>query len=360
MLRGLYTAVSAMQTTEKKIDVISNNMANVNTTAFKKDVVVSETFPEVLLNKINGKLPVETFDYSTGVTVVREGEAYQLTAGNGFFAAQTPNGTSYNRETYFAVDPEGFLRTYTRDIDGNLDTTYGYLIVDNGGNPINVGDQPFEINGAGQVMVNGQEIANLLTRGGPTVIGTINGGIRINTVEANYTQGSLEETGNPLHMAIKGSGFFEVMNQQGEHFYTRDGAFTLNDNGEIINSEGYYLLNEQGVSILADGKDFTLSERGEILVNGEAVDQVSVIDITNVRDLRKHGEGHYYLVDNSQAETRPFQGEILQGYLESSNVNAIQEMVEMISAYRTYESSQKVVRAYDEILQRAVNDIGKI
>ncbi|GAB6086264.1 flagellar hook-basal body protein [Alkaliphilus crotonatoxidans] len=360
MLRGLYTAVSAMQTTEKRIDVISNNMANVNTTGFKRDVVVTETFPEVLLHKINGKLPVETFDYTAGVSAVREGEAYQLTADNGFFAAQTPNGTSYNRETYFAVDPEGYLRTYSRDIDGNIDTTYGYLILDNGGNPVNVGQQPFEISPGGQVVVNGQAIANLLTRGGPNVIGTINGGLRLNMIEANYSQGGLEETGNPLHFAIKGRGFFQVMNQQGERFYTRDGAFTLNDAGEIINSEGYYLLNEQGWSIPVAGQDFILSEQGEILVNGQVVDRVALIDIVNERDIRKHGEGHYYMAPNTEAEIRPFQGEVFQGYLEASNVNPIREMVEMISAYRTYESNQKVVRAYDEILQRAVNDIGKV
>lgn len=360
MLRGLYTAVSAMQTTEKKIDVISNNLANVNTTSFKKDVVVSEAFPEVLLHKINGNIPSQALSANTAVEVKKGENAYQLSTQGGFFTAQTPMGISYSRETSFAVDESGYLKTYHRDNEGNVDTTYGNYILDANGKRVNVENQPFEINELGQVVANGQVLGNLVNKGGPNVIGTINGGLRINSIETNFLQGSLEETGNPLHMAIKGNGFFHVANIQGESFYTRNGTFTLNDNGEIITSEGYFLLNDKGWSIPVGGTDFQLTEKGEIIIDGVVADQIAMADITNTRALRKHGEGYYYVEKGMEIESQPFQGDILQGYLEGSNVNPIKEMVEMISSYRNYESNQKVVKAYDELLQRAVNDIGKL
>lgn len=360
MLRGLYTAVSAMQTTEKKIDVISNNMANANTTSFKKDLVITETFPEVLLHKINGQLPPEAFNAGARVTVNGENGVYRLTANGGFFAAHTPNGISYNRETHFAVDENGFLRTFSRDIDGKVDTSQGNYILDANRQAINVGDEAFEVDALGRLLVNGEARANLITRGGPNTIGTMNSGLRLNKIETNFTQGSLEATGNNLDFAIQGDGFFKVTNLAGDIFYTRNGNFTLNNNGEIVTSEGHFLLSEAGGSILVDGLDFQVTDNGGILVNNQIVDQIDLVDIVNERMLRKQGESYYRIAQGEEVETRPFTGEILQGYLEGSNVNVIKEMVEMITAYRNYESNQKVVKAYDELLQRAVNDIGKL
>lgn len=360
MLRGLYTAASAMKTTEQRIDVISNNMANVNTTGFKKDVVITETFKEVLLSKMNGQLPTESF-LSQPQVVVKQGQnSYSLTSSSGFFTVDTPRGRSYSRDTSFSVDEEGYLKTFSRDAKGNIDTTYGYFLLDANGNRINVEGQDFEISEQGQVLVNGQAVANLLTQGGPHVIGTINGGSRINSIETNFLQGSMEETGNPLHFALDGSGFFKVQNLEGETFYTRNGTFTLNDQGELVTSEGYFLLNDQGASIMVDGRDFAVSETGEILVNGEVVDRLALTEVNNPRVLRKFQQGYYQVETEATPQEQPFQGKVLQGYLESSNVNSIKEMVEMISAYRTYESNQKVVRTYDELLSKAVNDIGKV
>ncbi|MBM7615140.1 flagellar hook-basal body protein [Alkaliphilus hydrothermalis] len=360
MLRGLYTAVSAMQTTEKKIDVMANNMANVNTTGFKKDVVVSETFSEVLLHKINGELPTEAFNKSTRVEVEVKNGSYHLSTQGGFFMAKTPDGISYNRETSFAVDKDGYLRTYSRDVEGRVDASQGNYILNSNKQPIFVGSGDFEIMPTGNVVANGQIVGNMITRGGPNTIGTINGGIGILKIEANFSQGTIEATGNNLDMAIQGNGFFKIADGNGNTYYTRNGNFTLNSNGEIVTSEGYFLLNDEGASILVEGNDFQVSEKGELIINNQPVDKIDVVDIRNVSDLRKHGEGYYKVVDGATAETQSFTGGLLQGYLESSNVNTIKEMVQMISAYRTYESNQKVVKAYDELLHRAVNEIGKL
>jgi len=89
------------------------------------------------------------------------------------------------------------------------------------------------------------------------------------------------------------------------------------------------------------------------------VDQLALTEVNNPRVLRKFQQGYYQVETGATPEELPFQGKVLQGYLEGSNVNSIKEMVEMISAYRTYESNQKVVRAYDELLSRAVNEIAK-
>ena len=355
MLRGLYTAVSAMQVTEKKIDVTANNIANVNTTSFKKDVVISETFPEVLLQKINGKLPSEAFSMAP-IDVQKDGEAYQLSSDRGLFTVKSPLGLSYNREIGFALDESGYLKTYSRNGLGDIDTSQGNLVLDSNGKAILIEGNSFEVTTAGQVVSNGQVVANLINRGTINTIGTINGGLRISKVDTDFSQGSLEETGNDLDLAIQGKGFFKVLTPKGE-MYTRNGNFTINTNGEIVTAEGYYLSGEYG-SILAEGRDFTLSESGALILNDQVVDRIEIVDIANLSVLRKYGEGYFQVTEGGTLETQPFNGKVLQGFLESSNVNSIKEMVEMISNFRSYESNQKIVKAYDDILQRAVNDIG--
>ncbi|SCY87184.1 flagellar hook-basal body protein [Alkaliphilus peptidifermentans] len=357
MLRGLYTAVSAMQTTEKKLDVSANNMANVNTTSYKKDVVISESFPEVLLQKINGKIPPEAFK-AAPIEIDQQGNGFKLKAENGLFTVKTQLGNSYNSEIRLAADESGYLKTYNLDNNGNIDTTDGSMVLDSNGNSIFVGEEPFEISANGQVTVNGQATANLITRGHYNTIGTINGGLRLNHIEVDFSQGTLQETGNDLDIALKGSGFFKVLTPNGE-MYTRNGNFSLNDNGEVITGEGYFLAGQWG-SILVDGQDFQLTDRGEVIINNEIVDQIEIVDIENVKGLRKHGHGYFYVEEGVELQANNFSGNVIQGFLEASNVNPIKEMIDMINIYRTYESNQKVVRTYDELLQKAANEIGKI
>lgn len=357
MLRGLYTAASAMQTIEKKIDVTANNIANVNTTSFKKDVVISETFPEVLLQKINGRLPAEVFS-RTPIDVQRDGEAYQLSSDRGFFSVQSPLGVSFNRELGFALDESGYLKTYSRNGLGAVDTSQGNLVLDSNGRPVRIDGDSFEVTAEGEVLSNGQTVASLINRGTINTIGTINGGLRISKIDTNFSQGALEETGNNMDLALEGRGFFKVLTPKGE-MYTRNGDFTLNNNGEIVTAEGYFLAGQYG-SILTEGNDFSLNEHGEIIINNEIADRIQIVDITNLSALKKYGESLFQATEGAEIQTGPFEGKVLQGFLESSNVNTIKEMVEMINSFRSYESNQKIVKAYDDILQRAVNDIGAL
>ncbi len=359
MFRGLYTATSGMQLEQKRLDVTSNNIANVNTTAFKRDVIISEAFPEVLMKKINGVLPSHPINTNGYLEVDRDGEIYNVTTDKGFFIVDSPKGTNYSRDISFAVDENGYLRTFGRDIDGQVDASEGNFILDNQRRRIQVEGGDIDIDDNGQLTAGGAQ-ANILYRPDRNVIGTINSGRRFEKTQYNFTQGILEDTGNNLDFAIEGRGFFKLRTPDGEEMYTRNGNFFINENNELVNEEGYFLVGIEG-NIVIDGDDFYVTNNGEFIVdNEELAGQIDMINILNLKDLNKIGHAYYTLKDGVEPDEAPFEGQIVQGYLEGSNINTVNEMVEMINIMRAYESNSKVLRAYDEILQRAVNEIGKV
>lgn len=359
MFRGLYTAVSGMQTNQKMLDIASNNIANVNTTGFKKDVMISEAFPEVLIKKINGELPTNPAKVNGTVQVERDNEGFKLATDMGFFMVDSPMGRSHSRELKFAVDENGYLRTYGRDIEGQINTTEGNFVLDGQGTRIQVENNDIEINDRGQLLAGGAVVADMIHRPQPGVIGTINSGRRFERTHTNYTQGALEETGNNLNFAIDGRGFFRVSTPDGEEMYTRSGSFFLSEGGRVVTSEGYPLLGKNGEVTIAGG-DFQLGTNGDIVVDGEVINQLDMVDILNINDIEKHGNSYFRVKEGAQLQAGQFGGEILQGFLEGSNINPITEMVDIINIMRAYESSSKIVKAYDDMLQRAVNDIGKL
>lgn len=358
MLRGLYTATSAMTTNNKKMDVITNNLANINTTGYKKDLVISETFPEVLIKKINSPVDYAGREGFRGVEVTQEENGgYQVSTTGGFFRTKTFNGVSYEKMLNFAVNEDGYLSTYYRDQDGNIDTSAGYLVLGNRG-PVYVGDAALEINDRGQVLVDGNIVDNLVMLAPPPVIGTLNSGVRLDKIEINYEQGQIFETDNQLDFALKGRGFFQIETPEGVK-YTRDGSFKLNANNELVTSEGYRVLGSNG-PILIEGTKVSVSEGGEIFVDDQWMDQLNIVDIQNLRDMRKEGSNLYRMAAGTEAEAQPFSGQVLQGFLENSNVDAVKEMIEMITLFRNYESNQRMIKAYDDTLHKVVNEVGKV
>ncbi|MFZ5968907.1 MAG: flagellar hook-basal body protein [Bacillota bacterium] len=357
MLRGLYTATSAMLTNNRKLDVITNNLANVNTTGFKKDLVLTESFPEVLVHKINTPMASNEREAFRGVQIGQEDGGYQVTTTGGYFRVKTVSGVSYQKSLNFAVNEDGYLSTYNKDAKGNIDTSAGYLVLGNNG-PIYAGNQQVTVNEQGQVLVGGNTVDNLVMFTPPTVIGTLNGGVMMDKIEVNFEQGQLYATENNLDFGIKGKGFF-VIETDGGMRYTRDGSLKLNADNELVTNEGDYVLGENG-RVIIEGANFSVTKNGEIVVDEEVIDKLEIVNIANLRDLRKVGDELYRIEDNMQVETEPFTGEVVQGFLEGSNVDSMKEMIEMISLFRNYESSQKVVKAYDDSLGRAVNDIGKV
>lgn len=257
MNRGLYTAGWSMLALEKKMDVISNNMANASTNGFKKDGVVMEAFPDVLTKIIK--------DYSN------------------------PGRSTHN-------------------------------------------------------------------------IGTMSLSSDIGEVYTNFTQGQLASTDNELDLAINGgNAFFTIAtvdpDGNGQLFYTRDGAFERNNQNVLMTKEGNPVLGQKGLIVLNDG-DFSVAADGTISQNGEIIDKLLITEFADTTDLRKYGDN--LLQADEDAQTTEFTGEVMQGYLEQSNVNIVKEMVDMITVQRSYEANQKVLQAMDGTLEKAVTEVGAV
>ncbi|KNF09701.1 flagellar basal-body rod protein FlgG [Gottschalkia purinilytica] len=359
---SLYTAATSMLLNEKLSDIISNNLANVNTTGFKRDIGLAESFPEILLSKINDRYDFENHQPFTGVRqeeVTADG-VYSISINSGYFRVGTPAGISHNRELKFIIDQDGYLKTYYRDLDGNPKSDGENYVLGRDGRAIRVPNRNnFQIAANGNISSNGQVIGNLVTFPAPNVIGTTSGGVRFDRIATDFTDGSYINTGNDLDFAIKGEGFFKVQGRDGNVYYTRDGSFTLNRNGQLVTKDGLQVLGQNGPIVL-QGDPFSVAPNGDIIVNGNIVNRLDVVQINNKEYLRKHGDNMYRMAENTQAEEGAFNGEVVNGYIEGSNVNTIKEMVQMIAALRNYESSQKVIKSQDELLEKVVNELGRV
>lgn len=257
MVRGLYTAWSGMANEQKRLDIISNNLANAATVGYKKDNVTNQSFDNFLTLKIK--------------------DASEL----------------YN-------------------------------------------DRP---------------------------IGTMNLGVKLGEVYTDYKQGSLRETGNTFDLAIEGKGFFNVSTTDADGNeaikYTRDGSFTLNQDGKIVDMNGNSLMGESGeITLPANAADIAVDTDGSIFADGVYIDRISTTDFEDYSYLKKQGDSMYTALDGAGAVTGT--ASIRQGYTEQSNVNVITEMVDMIAVSRAYEANQKVIQTVDGTLDLAANSVGKI
>lgn len=261
MIRGLYISASSAVSEGKRIDTISNNIANANTTGFKKDMLITESFPEVLVMQMGGA--------STG------------------------------------------------SISGiRMPAPFNY-------------------------------------------IGTLNAGVHVDVVATDFAQGHHDPTGNPLDVAISGTGFFTVEANGGER-YTRDGNFLIDGEGYLVNKDGYKVLGEKGYIKISDG-DIKINKKGEITSEGVLVDKLKTVDFQNYSALMKEGDNLYAIISEEWAgNEKAFEGIVHQGFIEGSNVNAVKEMVDMITMLRSYEANQKLIKAHDELLGKAVNEVGRL
>lgn len=181
--------------------------------------------------------------------------------------------------------------------------------------------------------------------------------------ERNFSQGNLQQTGNTYDVAIQGTGFYKVTLPDGTNAYTRDGQFAVNADGQIVNSQGYQITGAGTVDPkalnVAIGSDGTISAT----VNGSAV-KISPITIStfpNPEGLNSLGNNLYTettasgtAIDGQTPGTNGI-GTLAQGYVETSNVQVVEEMVNMIQAQRAYEINSKAISSSDEMLQIANN-----
>lgn len=257
MVRGLYTAYTGMVNQQKRLDTITNNLANASTTGYKREGATARAFDEYLGVRINDRT-----------------------------------------SAYFA-----------------------------------------------------------------TPIGNMSLGVKIGENYTDYSQGSLRNTENTFDLALEGNGFFSISftNKQGEQSikYTRDGNFTLDADGALRTTDGDYVQGEAGdIYIPVEAAQVAITTSGEIYADGQYIDTVKIVDFEDYNYLKKYGENMYEPVDGA-TEKEPA-AVIQQGYLEASNINAVSEMVEMITITRAYESNQKAVQTADAMIEKAVNEVGRL
>ena len=166
------------------------------------------------------------------------------------------------------------------------------------------------------------------------------------------TIGILRQTENPSDLALRGDGFFIIRDGTGREALTRDGTFTLNPDNELATADGWQVLGERG-PITIDSADWQVDPSGQVTVDGMVVDRLQVVR----PDAGATRIGHTRWT--AAATTPVANPRVAQGYLESSNVNTVAEMVALIAATRTFEASQRCVQALDATLDRAVNEVGR-
>lgn len=194
-------------------------------------------------------------------------------------------------------------------------------------------------------------------------IGRNNPGVKIGENYTDFTQGSFRVTGNTYDLALAGEGFFaiEFTNKAGETstMYTRAGQFTLNSEGYLVTDDGDFVLDDQDRRIRLDPlQEAKIGDNGVITQGGRTVATIQVADFEDYNYLEKYGETYYRPVDG--AELIDGTAEVKSGYLEMANVQVVSEMVNLISIARAYESNQKIIQTYDQTLENAVTQIGKL
>lgn len=184
-------------------------------------------------------------------------------------------------------------------------------------------------------------------------------GRTLTIIEPDYTEGEHLQTKNPLDLALSGQGFFVLETPEGIR-YTRNGSFDLDPTGTIITKEGHALLGENGpIVIPADNENLVISDDGTVYCNNQVIDKIKRVDFNEkTKDLIKTQQCLWKATDATKEMDS--NAEIKQGFLESSNVNIIKEMIAMIEAERAYNFDQKVLTSFDEILSKAINEIGRI
>ncbi|MCI6713915.1 MAG: flagellar hook-basal body protein [Lachnospiraceae bacterium] len=191
----------------------------------------------------------------------------------------------------------------------------------------------------------------------------MNLGVKIGENYVDYSEGPIKETGNTFDLAISDRGFFavEYTNKAGETStkYTRDGNFTMDRQGYLVTQDGDFVLDENGRHIkMNTALPVSIDRGGTITQEGTSVATIGLTDFEDYNYLERLGENYFQTVDG--ATEIDSEAQIYSGYLELSNISIVTEMVNMITLQRQYESNQKLITTYDETLDTAVNQLGKL
>lgn len=190
---------------------------------------------------------------------------------------------------------------------------------------------------------------------------TIGTGVRPVATARIHTQGNLQQTNNSLDVAINGQGFFQVLLPDGTTAYTRDGSLQRDSQGQLVTASGYPI--QPAITVPATAQSITIGRDGTVTVTQPgtaAATQIGTIQLANFVNpagLESRGENQYVETSSSGSPTTGAPGAnglgtVQQGFIETSNVNVVEEMVNMIQAQRAYEINSKAVQSADQMLQR--------
>lgn len=299
MLRGLYTAASGMIAEQRRHDTVTQNIANLNTPGYKSVNTVARSFPEMLISLMGDKQSWNNKQIGKLVTgVFAEESLPAFTQGD---LKETGKNTDFALISELGLENPETGESYAFDASGKFVTADGEVIY-----------QP--------------------------------------------------------------QAFFAVEDNEGNVRYTRDGSFAVNAAGELITSTGYRVLDTDGNPIILNAglsvNTLSSDEAGNLTAvdNTGALVNLGTLGITVVEQpyqLVREGNGVFRVADEEAAGVRGLvpgtDGAVVrQGYLEVSNVDTAQSMVDLLAAQRAYESNQKIIQYYDRSLDKAVNEIGKV
>jgi flagellar basal-body rod protein FlgG len=185
-------------------------------------------------------------------------------------------------------------------------------------------------------------------------------GVRLVATEKLFNQGSIQNTGNAFDMAIEGRGFFQILLPDGTQAYSRDGTFHIDSQGQLVTNSGYVLqppitIPQQTISVTI-GKDGTVSAVIAGSSTPNQVGSIQMVDFINPSGLQPMGQNLFLETVSSGAAQQGIPGSnglgtLQQGALEASNVNVVEELVNMIQAQRSYEITAKSIQTVDNMLQ---------
>jgi flagellar basal-body rod protein FlgG len=185
-------------------------------------------------------------------------------------------------------------------------------------------------------------------------------GVRPTAIAKMFNQGNFKETGNNMDLAITGNGFFQIQRPDGSIGYTRNGSFKIDNEGAVVNSDGYKMLPE--ITIPADATSVNIGTDGVVTIlqggaqQANQIGQLSIVNFVNPAGLHALGNNLY---TNTSASGDPQEGQpglngmgqIRQGFVEMSNVSLVEEMTDLITAQRAYEAASKAIQTSDDMLQ---------
>ncbi len=186
-------------------------------------------------------------------------------------------------------------------------------------------------------------------------------GVRSVATERNFTQGNLQETGNSKDIAIQGEGFFQVLLPDGATAYTRDGSFQVDNQGQLVTASGYAV--QPAIIVPADATSLTIGRDGTVSItqagsaNATEIGAMQLATFINPAGLMAKGENLYVETSasgnaNTNTPGTNGSGTLAQGFVETSNVNVVEELVNMIQTQRAYEINSKSITTSDQMLQK--------